>query len=283
MPGFKWKTAATAVLSLLTLALGLAAGSFGQEPVAPRTKGAFDKSKTKTAAKRLDLNKATAEEMVELLPGVGEVTAKKIVAGRPYAAVDDLTKAGVPAHTVETIRPLVVVHEPTPAKTKGEAPKVHAATSLVNLNTATPAELETLPGVGPALAAAITAGRPYKTVDDLDKVKGLGAVKLKAIHDLVTVSAAPVAEVAGSPVPKGTMVKKAAGSPVAKKAQLAPGQVVNINTAPREVLDLLPGIGPVKSQAIVEGRPFKTKEDVMKVKGIKEGEFAKIKDLITVN
>ena len=61
---------------------------------------------------------------------------------------------------------------------------------------------------------------------------------------------------------------------------------VNINTATKEELDALPGIGPVKAQAIIDYRnangPFKTPEDIMKVKGIKEGEFAKIKDIITV-
>jgi competence protein ComEA len=62
----------------------------------------------------------------------------------------------------------------------------------------------------------------------------------------------------------------------------APGETVNINTAPKEDLDKLPGIGPVKAQAIIEGRPFEKIEDIMKVKGIKEGEFGKIKDLITV-
>jgi len=38
----------------------------------------------------------------------------------------------------------------------------------------------------------------------------------------------------------------------------------------------------VKAQAIIDGRPYKTIEDVMKVSGIKEKTFEKIKDLITV-
>ena len=63
---------------------------------------------------------------------------------------------------------------------------------------------------------------------------------------------------------------------------LRAGQKVNINTAAKEELDALPGIGPVKAQAIIEGRPFKTIEDIMNVRGIKDGEFAKIKDIITV-
>ena len=60
------------------------------------------------------------------------------------------------------------------------------------------------------------------------------------------------------------------------------GQKVDINTAAKEDLDALPGIGPVKAQAIIEARPFKTIEDIMKVRGIKAGEFGKIKDMITV-
>src|SRR5262249_25555178 len=151
------------------------------------------------AGKIIDLNKATAKEMEETLPGVGEVTAKKIVAGRPYGSVDDLAKAGVPARTINAIRALgrvgpATATAPTTATTTAKpaaapktatipakpaaAPKAAVSKSAapaapVNLNTATVAELETLPGVGPAYAKAIVANRPYKSVDDLARVKGL--------------------------------------------------------------------------------------------------------------
>jgi hypothetical protein len=64
-----------------------------------------------TAAERkVNLNMATQAELAKL-PGVGETTAKKIVAGRPYRVVADLSKARVSAKTIEKIVPLVSVGE----------------------------------------------------------------------------------------------------------------------------------------------------------------------------
>lgn len=62
---------------------------------------------------------------------------------------------------------------------------------------------------------------------------------------------------------------------------------ININTATREELMTLSGIGEAKADAIIEYREsvsrYGTKEDVMKVAGIKESLFNKIKDKIVVN
>ena len=262
----------------------LCTGVTTQGQTAPPT----SQPKTKASAKvLLDLNKATADELEEHLSGVGPATAKKIVAGRPYTSVDDLAKAGVSKRVIESIRDQVSVGAETAAKSKSASSKTtkpndakEAATGKVNLNTADAAALEALPGIGAATAKAIIAARPIKSFDELDKIRGLGKNRIDALRDLVTTGDEPAPAAAKTAAPKTAAAK----STVATKAmpKTAAGQKVDINTAAKDDLDALPGIGPVKAQAIIEARPFKTIEDVMKVKGIKEGEFSKIKDLITV-
>ena len=60
--------------------------------------------------------------------------------------------------------------------------KAKSPQDLLNLNTATGKELQSIKGIGPVLAERIIAGRPYKTVDDLIKVKGIGPKKLEKIR-----------------------------------------------------------------------------------------------------
>ena len=48
------------------------------------------------------------------------------------------------------------------------------ATMILDVNKATSAQLEYLPGVGKVTAGAIINGRPYQSIEDLKKVKGIG-------------------------------------------------------------------------------------------------------------
>jgi competence protein ComEC len=58
---------------------------------------------------------------------------------------------------------------------------------MINVNTATQEELETLPGVGPVIARRIIEGRPYQSVAELDRVKGIGKKRLEEIRPLITI------------------------------------------------------------------------------------------------
>ncbi|WP_418608174.1 ComEA family DNA-binding protein [Georgenia sp. SUBG003] len=61
----------------------------------------------------------------------------------------------------------------------------------MNLNTATAAELDELPGVGPAIAQRILEWRElnggFGSVEDLDEVSGIGPATLERLRPLVTV------------------------------------------------------------------------------------------------
>ena len=165
------------------------------------------------------------------------------------------------------------------------------AQAALNLNTATQAELEALPGVGEKMATAIIAARPFKSLEDLKNVKGVGDSKFAKLKDLVSVDgSAPAApaeatglmdkvqsKVESAKTSATTQVQKAAES-----AKLAAGEVININSASLAELEKLPGIGEKKAAAIIAARPFAKPEDIMKVKGIKEGIFKKIQPFISV-
>ena len=75
---------------------------------------------------------------------------------------------------------------PAAASTAAVAPS-----APVDLNTATPADLDALPGVGPVTAAAIIAWREangkFTSVDQLSEVDGIGPARLDKLRDLVDV------------------------------------------------------------------------------------------------
>jgi competence protein ComEA len=79
-----------------------------------------------------------------------------------------------------------VLPTPTPAAVRAGEP-VLALGVLVNINTATVAELETLPGIGASRAQAIVDNRPYQTVDDLNRVPGIGDATMNQLRPLVAV------------------------------------------------------------------------------------------------
>ena len=102
-----------------------------------------------------------------------------------FAAGRNLNRAPVRIYQIE--RPTIAVST-EPASEAGTGP---AESGIVNINTATAADFETLPGIGPVLAGRIVAYReehgPFQAIEELTKVKGIGTAKLEEILDLITV------------------------------------------------------------------------------------------------
>lgn len=142
---------------------------------------------------RIDVNRADEVEL-DRLPGVGPALAAAIVATREeegaFLRVDDLTDVrGIGPALLEKIRTHVEVGLPPPgarlrARGGGE-------TERVDLNRAGLEELQTLPGVGPAIAERILARRrerPFGSVDELIEVRGIGPATLERLREHATVA-----------------------------------------------------------------------------------------------
>ena len=143
------------------------------------------------------------------VPGVYTLPADSIVAdaiaaaggGTEDAALDLINKAlplqdgmqiFVPRRG-ETNPALLLFNPLTPTapapegSTAAASPAPGGAPKRININTATQQELESLPGIGPAMATRIIEGRPYNKVEDLLRVKGIGPATFEKLKEHITV------------------------------------------------------------------------------------------------
>jgi competence protein ComEA len=106
---------------------------------------------------------------------------------RPGAVLSSLNLAAPLVDGTQVLVPKESESAPTTETGTGTS----GATGLVNVNSATNAELETLPGIGEVIAQAIvdhrTENGPFTSVEQLVDVSGIGDATLESIRELVTV------------------------------------------------------------------------------------------------
>ncbi len=109
----------------------------------------------------------------------------------PDAVADAVNLAAVVADGQQVYVPHAGEGVSGPASTAAPAGPGAGPTGPVDLNHATAAELEVLPGIGPATAAAIVTHRdqhgPFASVEGLLDVPGIGPARLESLRELVTV------------------------------------------------------------------------------------------------
>ncbi len=118
-----------------------------------------------------------------------------------------------------------------------------APTARIDLNSASEAQLQNLPGIGPARAKAIIAARPIAKPADLVTKKVLSQGVLDGLKDRIALAN------------------------------------INHSTA-AEMIEVLPGIGDVRAAAIVAGRPYAKPDDLVGKGVLTEAQFDHVKDLI---
>lgn len=144
------------------------------------------------------------------------------------------------------------------------------AQTMLDLNTATREQLVAFTGIGQAYADKIVAGRPFKMRSELVSRKIMPATEYLKIKKWLLPNADDAAASAAANQPAS------AGAPKDSEGRL------NLNSASREDLSKMPGIGQRYADKIIAGRPYKKIEEVVKRNIMPAAAFATVRNRLMI-
>lgn len=158
----------------------------------------------------------------------------------------------------------------------------------IDPNVADPAELDRLPGVGPATARAIIehrGRRRFRRRGDLLAVRGIGPATLRRMAPHLALPRRPEGGVR-SVSDAGARRAPGRGGSAREDPPPTPGAPVDLNRATAVELRALPGVGPVLAAEIIAWRSrrggFGTVEELMEVRGIGPVKMERLRPLVRV-
>jgi competence protein ComEA len=262
--GFNWITSVAAALALTSSAFA-AQQITENENTTNKVSHSRSYSPTDAKSKKVNVNTASKSEL-EALPGVGPSVADNIINARPFHSVNDLKSvSGIGDQRFQQIRPHVTVGASAERKSSSASGSPGNASSAY-------ASGSDKPG-----AEAQARSHTTSNSRDLSAAGSGGVVTTDTVHSGSDKPGARAKEESRANTSSSSSSSRSSASSTRSNSAK-----VNINSASKEQLEALPGIGSVKAQAIIDNRPYTTPEDIMKVNGIKEGTYDKIRDQITV-
>src|SRR3954469_18811378 len=173
---------------------------------------------------------------------------------------------------------------------KKSSQKQEQSTEKVDINTASQADLEALPGVGEATAKKIIEGRPYSSVAALGRSGVVSDATLSKIRPLVKASRASSSETAKTesadtekPSRSAKKSSKSESEPAKSESSSAKASgSVDLNAASQSELEALPGVGAVTAKKIIAGRPYSSVDDLSKA-GVSAKTIDKIRGSVTAS
>jgi DNA uptake protein ComE-like DNA-binding protein/endonuclease/exonuclease/phosphatase family metal-dependent hydrolase len=148
--------------------------------------------------------------------------------------------------------------------------------ALIELNTCTSMELQALHGIGPVLAQRIIDGRPFRSIQELQKIKGVGLKVYTNIQENIYIEEGEVhIKKESSDTLPIESVKLCPLNEILPKDKL---HCIDINSCSKETLMKLKGIGPVLASRILESRPFSRNDELLSIKGIGAKTYSLFRD-----